>query len=555
VSDIRAMVDAFSRFRFVGVGLACADPAWISLLSSEGFGWRMLSEAFQPGSAPAVLVVPHGAGASARRLANRLAALGSTLVTEVSRPKGQAVSAPESRALPYHRDDFAGVPNADTPEAVRIEHGRMGQGGYVVLPFRLGRLWASWRVGKKHVLLDPGQGLCLWHRQAWMVKKNVRRVVVDVLRDALFSGGLPLIRKWYWPGRFRSVFCLRGDADGGPAANLTRFLGAVRDHGDCTSVAFCTCKYLDKKPLIAATGRSGIEVVSHNHWHIVFPEGLTNRRGVRRAERILTQFVGRPRGFVAPAHFWHPSLYRALHERGYQYASSFGVSCDDWPFRPVVDGRLAGLVEIPTHPLGDRFAVCGIPLESSVPREFFEGLIRKKYAAGEPMILYGHPDVPGRMGTAPDLVRHIVGTALSHSDVWPAQLHEVAAWWRSRREEPVHCWYDPASGRIARSGRHDRRAPAAEVTISIETPDGRFYLVAASDVPPDGKPLEPHEQAAPLLSAEPQDVGEVVRRPAEGSPRPPLRRTIKRYIKAYAAAYLEAPGPLCASTSEQTVRQ
>ncbi|NIA11340.1 MAG: hypothetical protein GWP10_16840 [Nitrospiraceae bacterium] len=112
---------------------------------------------------------------------------------------------------------------------------------------------------------------------------------------------------------------------------------------------------------------------------------------------------------------------RLLEEEGYQYSSCFGVNHDSIPYFPVVAKRLGSVLEIPYHCLGDRFPRFDIPLDSDTARQFFRKLIEKKHAAGEPMLLYGHPDIEGRMGTAPLLLRLILESALSHSDVKPWQ--------------------------------------------------------------------------------------------------------------------------------------
>ena len=67
-----------------------------------------------------------------------------------------------------------------------------------------------------------------------------------------------------------------------------------------------------RQDLIARARDLGIEIGSHNHWHIVFPDRRTNARSLMRAERLLTSLGCRPRGFVAPAYFWHPTLYHLL---------------------------------------------------------------------------------------------------------------------------------------------------------------------------------------------------------------------------------------------------
>lgn len=520
-----------------GLGLATEDPAWLSLLESEGATWQPCAQCAER-ETPAVLIVPDRAPFSARRLCASLVARGAAAVTERGKHLGHDRVEGAPWSFPYDNAQCRAVANPEEAPQLEVLRFRLGKGVVYSLPFRLADVWSDDRLDRQYVQIGSTPGQFLHERMGAIIRRNVRRVIKLVLKRAFHEADLPFVRKWYWPGRRRSVFCFRGDADGGPRENVTRFLQVVKEHADCVSIFFCTSRYERKKDLITTTARQGIEVGSHNHWHIVFPEPFTNALSVRLAERLLTRVAGKPRGFVAPAYFWHPSLYRTLQARGYRYASAFAVSHDDWPFRPIVDGRIADLVEIPTHCLGDRFVRFGIGLDSQVPREFFERLIQKKYAAGEPMILYGHPDTPGRMGSAPGLVGHIIETARSYSDVWAAQLHEVADWWNCRRNAHLSCWYDPDRGHLACGLADGGRWCDPRLTMSVEMPDGRFFLIPAADALGAGVRLDDYSPCAPLRTPKPTDVGEVVYKPSDPQHGPTIKQVIKRYAKAYAEAYL-----------------
>ena len=323
--------------------LAVSDPSWISLLDSEGLLWERRADRFDSRSVPAVVIVPAGSSFRELRAVTPLIRDGTAAIVEPRVAFGAGLRDARTWSFPYEPTRLRGV--SETHDAARVEvvRFRLGRGVVYSLPFRLRDVWSDYHTGRQYVQIGSGPDQPLHERMAAVVKKNVRCVVKEVLKRAFHDAGLPFVRKWYWPDGKRTFFCLRGDADGGPSGNLVRFLEVVKDSAGCTSVFFCTSRYATKKDLIAATARHGIEVGSHNHWHIVFPEPFTNSLSVRRAERILSSVAGKPRGFVAPAYFWHPSLYRTLQARGYAYASAFGVSHDDWPFRPVVDGRIADL--------------------------------------------------------------------------------------------------------------------------------------------------------------------------------------------------------------------
>jgi len=540
-SDVCEMTIPSARLRPLTVGLASANPCWLSLMESEGLAWQPVSDAHGPDAPPELIIMPWETDTATRRLCSRLAAQGSTLISELRQPQTQPVSQTQSLHFPYHREDFSGLPRADLPEAVRVEHARCGQGTCYVLPFRLDRLWPSARVGKKVVVVDAEQDTRVWHRQAWVVKKNVRRVVMDVLRQAMFSRHLPVVHKWYWPGKNRSVFCLRADLDSGPHENLARYLDAVHPWARSASVFVCVGRCLDKADLIRKAAQAGLEVGSHTYSHMVFPDGLTNRRDATRAGRFLQAQGVEPAGLVAPAHFWHASMYAPLVAHGFRYASCFGLDHDNLPYYPVVKGRLQTILEIPSHCLGDFFPKFRIPLDGEAGRRFFDRLIAKKHAAAEPLHLYGHADMDGRLGAAPALVRFLCERALALPDVWTGHLADLASWWERRQKAVVHPWFDPARKRLVCETGATSAAMRDAPMLSVHLPDGSWRLVSIGACRPDGLDVYSVPARAPLQPPGATAVGEVTRSEEHPSLKDRVRArrvAFKRLAKAYVNIYL-----------------
>jgi hypothetical protein len=484
-------------YHCLSVHLAHADQAWISLLNSEGVAWTAGPNGFSQDHLPSVLVLPADTSTELVQECCKLVLLGASAICEPEIWSAEHLERVQVWQMPYENDRFCGLDSSTHGNAVAIERGALGQGLVFRLPFRLQPLWADRRRARHFVAIGDGQ--TIYEDMAAVVKKNVRRVVVDVIKQAFFERGLPYVHKWYFPGRNRSVLCFRGDADGGTRENFQRWLDAVRPFASCTSVFFCTSQYLHKRDLITAAASAGLEVGSHNHWHIVFPDRPTNRISLFRAQQVLSQACHRPRGFVAPAHFWHPTLYRLLEEEGYQYSSCFGVNHDGIPYFPVVANRLGSVLEIPYHCLGDRFPRFDIPLDSDTTRRFFRKLIEKKHAAGEPMFLYGHPDIEGRMGTAPRLLRLILETALSHSDVKPWHLSEYAAWWRRRGQCRVNYWYDSEAERLACEFAPRQTATDEDLRIRVEF-SGGGDLSGQTDGLPTSRPAKTEVDAVSASS-------------------------------------------------------
>jgi hypothetical protein len=313
----------------------------------------------------------------------------------------------------------------------------------------------------------------------------------------------------------------------------------VKPYAENTSIFFCTNPYQKKKDLIKTSWDAGLEIGSHNHWHIVFPDRLTNLISLRKSEEFFKSLNIIPRGFVAPASFWHPSLYKLLEEKNYLYSSSFRINHDGLPYFPSINGKLGKVLEIPFHCLGDRFPVSGIPLDSKDVYRFFEKIIAKKYAAAEPMFFYGHPDIEGRMGTTPELVRFIMETARSYSDVKPMQLSEYAKWWHRRNRFKAECVYDAKSSELSFRKQTFDRNELQDIMLRVEFPDGSTYLLDPLKRQNNG-----NAEKIPFNVIQPpseNDIGEVVYRGPDTKNSLfnwRTRKKIKRFLNAYKQVYI-----------------
>ncbi|ACN15092.1 hypothetical protein HRM2_19910 [Desulforapulum autotrophicum HRM2] len=515
------------------------DPAWISFLDAEGISWATVnSDDLIKNHTASVFVLPKGTPKSIAENCYALALKGACLICEPDTEPVMHLDEIHYCKMPYDDQNFCGLEDKNNSRAIRVKRGKLGQGTVFCLPFCLRPLWESW--GRARRFVNVGNGQLIYEEMSAIVKKNVRRVVIEIIKQAFFRQGLPFTHKWYFPGKNRSVLCFRGDADGGPKENFKCWLDAVRPFSTSTSVFFCTSKYTHKKDLIVAAANAGLEVGSHNHWHIVFPDRFTNSKSLIRAETVLNSADQHPTGFVAPAFFWHPSLYHLLEQRGYLYASSFRVNHDGIPYFPVVNGRIGKVLEIPYHCLGDRFPVSNIPLDGEISRRFFETLIKKKYSAGEPMFLYGHPDIKGRMGTSPELVRFILETAMSYSDVKPLQLSPYAKWWRQRTDLKVESFYDVKSSRVGFRNESRLSPKLPDLMVRVEFPNGESYLADPNLYAPKGLPRDEMVTFSPLYLPNAYDVGEVVyKRPDLITPWHSWRnrRMIRRFAEAYWQVY------------------
>ncbi|WP_321495894.1 polysaccharide deacetylase family protein [uncultured Desulfobacter sp.] len=435
------------------------------------------------------------------------------------------------------KTNFLGLTGSDNQNSITVKQYKLNKGSIFYLPFSLTKYWENWQRSRRFISI--GENAFVFEELCTIHKKNLHKIVVEVLKQAFFKSGVPYIHKWYFPGKNRSVFCFRGDADGGPKENYLQWLDTVKPYAENTSVFFCTSQYQNKKELIKASLDAGLEIGSHNHWHIVFPERLTNQISLRKSEDILKSANIVPRGFVAPAYFWHPSLYKLLEDKKYLYSSCFRINHDGLPYLPSIDGRLGKVLEIPFHCLGDRFPVSGIPLDDTKVYSFFKEIIAKKYAAAEPMFFYGHPDIEGRMGTTPELIRFIMETARSFSDVKPMQLSEYANWWFRRNHFKPQCVYDSECSELFFSNNPLDGNEDQSIFLRVEHSNGITYLINPNKSLNNGQIDKIPFNV--IQSPNGDATGEVVYRgpdPKDSIFSWQKRKKIKRFLNAYKEVYI-----------------
>lgn len=328
-----------------------------------------------------------------------------------------------------------------------------------------------------------------------------------------------------WVPKF---FSFRADMDAGDEASLLRFVENIRPWSKSLSLFVCGKAYVGKEHLLKEVVGLESEVGNHTFVHYVFSDKELNRKNLELTEALLSGVGIVPKGYVGPASFWHPSMYEILEEKGYQYTSSFGVSHDDFPlFLPKIDSEAYSMVEIPFHCLGDRFPKFGLRLDAEEVGRFFDQLLEKKYHSCEPMFIYGHPDMPGRMGDFPQLVTRIFQKAFSYEDVCTGNMADIASWWKKRHEARANIFFDREKNLVIAKDYHG----ADEVYWSIQLAEDCKYLVSGEDLR-RGIQLDSLEiyKKVDMTDFPNKEVGEVIVSPPE---KQSLRKRVDNYLKEY----------------------
>lgn len=162
------------------------------------------------------------------------------------------------------------------------------------------------------------------------------------------------------------------------------------------------------------------------------------------------------------------------------------------------------------------------------------------------MFLYCHPDIKGRMGSLPELVRHILESALTNSDVEPMHLSRYANWWKQRNDFQVDLSYS-----WEKKYKNIRREKSPHFDGSylfrLEMPDGRSYLFDALKNMDAVLKIRNMASFDPPAEPKQDDIGEVIYRASDEKDGWFLnwrnRKTILRFSKAYYDVYNKSLNP------------
>ncbi|QGJ70989.1 Hypothetical protein PBC10988_26920 [Planctomycetales bacterium 10988] len=284
-----------------------------------------------------------------------------------------------------------------------------------------------WRVGM----------LELQEQIARVAHRQVRRKLLGQLRRQVEQAGGVWLRIAAFPFPYRSVFNFRIDYDEYHPEDFEQTFKRVERSPEWFSHFICGSAY-EPHPAILARFQD-LDTGGHGYWHHTYRLADENLANIRRGLDVLEEAGIESKGFVAPHGKYNAGLREALEELGLEYSSEFSLAYDELPFFP----QNSQVLQLPVHPvcLG-LFLEAAERSQASLPgrvtqseavalaTDYFVSLIRQKYSAAEPILLYGHPT--GRLGAAPEILDAILETVQSCAALWKTTLREYANWWQRR---------------------------------------------------------------------------------------------------------------------------
>ncbi|MDZ7620853.1 MAG: hypothetical protein U1E05_27940, partial [Patescibacteria group bacterium] len=284
---------------------------------------------------------------------------------------------------------------------------------------------ASWEV----------TGLTLTERIARVDRRQVRRRIIDRLRERIEQAGGAWLNTSPYPFPYRSAIGFRIDHDRYHDEDLRNALAAVDGHVGAVSHYVNGAAY--EQQLQVLRQLDGYDVGSHGYLHRVYRSEAENYENLARGMDVLRRAGLTPSGVAAPGGQYTRGLAAALERLGVGHSSEIHLSYDDWPFWPAG----SSVLQIPIHPVSlglflanvrgegvRRAAAAQQAVRAAV--DYFRQTARAKYHAGEPVFFHG--SMSQRLGHYPQVLRAIFDTADSFAAVWPTTLANYAAWWRAR---------------------------------------------------------------------------------------------------------------------------
>jgi len=300
-----------------------------------------------------------------------------------------------------------------------------GRGLCILLPFEVTRVLSSAASGPKQFPADAPR--FPFETVARVSRGEVRRLAANCLRHLFSHRRLPYVHLAAVPGRARSTFGFRVDTDFGPGRDLETVVRLADRVGMKFSWYVNVGAHAAHLDLFADLARQGHDIQLHCQRHTVYPDYRRNLENLRQGKDAMASAGIEPVGVVAPFGEWNPNLNRALEELGFEYSSEFCLAYDDLPFRPVVDGRLSKVLQVPVHPIClGRLVAARASAAQMVA--YFRSVIDLQVARQEPCFLYDHPE---RIAQFSDVLADVLQHGKERCGS-TTTLTEFARWWQRR---------------------------------------------------------------------------------------------------------------------------
>ncbi|HCD51000.1 MAG TPA: hypothetical protein DEQ34_01035 [Balneolaceae bacterium] len=267
-------------------------------------------------------------------------------------------------------------------------------------------------------------------------KKAVSELLTSLMKELHFRRDLPFVTKWTSPVH-DPVFTFRIDSDFGTKESIDRIYRSA-EANDIPVTWFLHVKaHEDWLDYFKRFKSQEIALHGYEHGHSRSTYQLYDN--IERGLQLLRDHQLDPMGYCAPYGIWSEELATVLEKFDFQYTSEFTFSFDGIPLHPVVNGQISTKIQIPIHP------VCtGSLSRKRVPVDemevYFDGVIKKKKARFEALMLYHHPMQPGFK------LFESMFTKIRKLGFHPISYSDFSSFWNNRIRSSFYAGFDPHTG-------------------------------------------------------------------------------------------------------------
>jgi hypothetical protein len=322
--------------------------------------------------------------------------------------------------------------------------GLLGQAHVVLLPFELAEVLADTGSGPR--VFPSRTGRPVFETVAKVNRGEVRRFVANGLRLLLNERDLPYARLSYVPGDKDSIFCFRVDTDFGPTEEIEAVAGMAHKLSMRFTWFINTRAAESELGRLTGTALKGQDIQLHCYRHRVYPDYERNHEDMSRGLGLLRLADVNPVGVAGPYGEWNETWSRAALDLGLEYSSEFGIGYDDVPFRPIVNGQRASLLQVPVHP------ICLGRLSAARAQQdemagYFKTIVDTQAVRLEPCLLYDHPTSLVRFASQ---FEEVASYAKERCGGW-VTMTDYARWWTEREKTDYRLGRKP-DGLTVRTG-------------------------------------------------------------------------------------------------------
>ena len=335
--------------------------------------------------------------------------------------------------------DFSVILDSEkTAERVPVLIGKIGKGLMIGCFSNLESYWSNSQKVTKRICLDITSGKFTTENMCRIVKGNMRKYIRSILLQACRFIDSPLMYLWKFPDDYKNVCNLRIDVDPDKNLNEKEALSLIHNtfkyakgQEDRTTFFINFYRRHPNYCFFVPYLKDGFDIQSHNFIHCLFPDYKTNLKNFALAHQLLKTNSVTAKGFSCPEYFWYDHTADILEQFKYEYSHSFGFDYNNYPYRPVINGKVRSYMELPNDPLvWSKLTTKNKKADpNKVAQVYIETLKDKLESVDIGCIKYEHPRI---LGKYPEISKAIFRFFDEQKDMIPTTLSNWSDWLHQR---------------------------------------------------------------------------------------------------------------------------